>query len=146
MGKRFHVTRTIAAPAETVWALLADAASYAGWNPSIARIEGRIVQGGRISLVSELNPKRTFKLKVTELDRPSRMVWSSGMPFGLFTGRRTYLLTERGGATEFSMTEEFTGPLAGLIGKSIPDMTASFNEFADGLKAGSESAVRLGKR
>ena len=39
---------------------------------------------------------------------------------------------------EFSMTEEFTGPLAGLITTAIPDMTESFNQFADGLKTAAE--------
>ena len=39
------------------------------------------------------------------------------------------------------MTEEFTGPLSGLIARSIPDMTDSFNQFADGLKAAAERAV-----
>ncbi len=90
------------------------------------------------ALVSTINPKRTFKLKVTDLNKPTRMVWSSGMPFGLFTGRRTFTLTERGGSTEFSMTEAFTGPLAGMITKAIPDMTESFNQFAEGLKTASE--------
>lgn len=36
------------------------------------------------------------------------------------------------------MTEEFTGPFTGLITKAIPDMTESFNQFADGLKAAAE--------
>lgn len=51
---------------------------------------------------------------------------------------RTYRLVERDGSMEFSMTEEFTGPLAGLITTAIPDMTESFNQFADGLKTAAE--------
>ena len=138
MPKQFHVTRTIAGPADRIWALLTNSSGYHDWNPSIVSLDGRITQGGRIALVSTINPKRKFKLKVTELNKPTRMVWSSGMPFGLFTGRRTFTLTERGGSTEFSMTEAFTGPLAGLITNAIPDMTESFNQFADGLKTASE--------
>jgi hypothetical protein len=38
------------------------------------------------------------------------------------------------------MTEAFRGPLAGLITKAIPDMTDSFRQFADGLKAAAEGA------
>jgi uncharacterized protein YndB with AHSA1/START domain len=138
MPKQFRVTRTIAAPAEKIWALLTNSSGYRDWNPSIVSLDGQISQGAKIALVSTINPKRTFKLKVTELNKPTRMVWSSGMPFGLFTGRRTFTMTERGGSTEFSMTEAFTGPLAGLITKAIPDMTESFNQFADGLKSASE--------
>ena len=138
MPKQFHVTRTIAAPADKIWALLTNSSGYRDWNPSIVSLDGQIAPGAKIALVSTINPKRTFKLEVTELNRPTRMVWSSGMPFGLFTGRRTFTLTERGGSSEFSMTEAFTGPLAGLITRAIPDMTESFNQFADGLKTASE--------
>jgi hypothetical protein len=84
------------------------------------------------------DPKRTFTLKVTEMTAPTRMVWSNGMPLGLFKGERTYRLVERDGATEFSMTEDFTGLLAGLVSRSVPDMTESFSQFADGLKAAAE--------
>ncbi len=138
MAKQFHVTRTIAAPADKIWALLTNSAGYRDWNPSVVSLDGQITQDGKIALVSTLDPKRTFKLTVTELNTPTRMVWSSGMPLGLFTGRRTFTLTERDGSTEFSMTEAFTGPLARLITKAIPDMTASFNQFADALKTASE--------
>jgi hypothetical protein len=68
------------------------------------------------------------------------MVWSDAMPLGLFKGVRTYQLIEQGGATEFSMTEVFSGPLSGLITKAIPDMTESFGQFADGLKAAAEAS------
>jgi hypothetical protein len=40
------------------------------------------------------------------------------------------------------MTEEFTGPLSGLIAKSVPDLADSFNQFADGLKAAAERATQ----
>jgi len=70
------------------------------------------------------------------------MVWSDGMPLGLFRGVRTYRLDPAGSGTAFSMTEEFSGPLAGLITKAIPDLTESFNQFADGLKAAAERATR----
>ncbi len=138
---RYHVARTIEAPARTVWNLLTDASSYEEWNPAVVSIDGPIAEGRTITLVSAVNPNRTFKLKVTELAAPNRMVWADGMPLGLFTGVRTYLLEERDGATEFSMTEEFSGPLAGMITRAIPDMTESFNQFADGLKSAAEAAA-----
>ena len=95
-------TSTIAAPPDRVWALLTDAASYPTWNPTVVKIDGTIAAGQKIKLVSTLDPKRTFKLKVAEIDAPRRMVWSSGMPLGLFTGRRTFTLTPRtDGGTDF---------------------------------------------
>jgi hypothetical protein len=37
------------------------------------------------------------------------------------------------------MREEYTGPMAGAIGKSIPDLNPSFVQFANGLKSRVES-------
>lgn len=141
MTKRYSVTRWIQATPEVVWGLLTDAAGYADWNPTIVTIQGPIVLDGRVSLVSTVNPKRTFTVTVDVLEPPRRLVWSDGMPFGLFRGERTFLLQPGGGSTEFSMTEEYTGLMSGLIVKSIPDLTESFNQFADGLKAAAERAT-----
>lgn len=140
MARAYRASRTIDAPASTVWALLTDAGTYDDWNDAVISIEGPIRQGGTIKLVSVVDPKRTFKLKVTEMQAPSRMVWSDGMPLGLFTGERTYTVADRGdGGSDFTMVEEFTGPLAGLITRAIPDLTESFNTFADGLKTAAEA-------
>jgi len=139
MTTGYSVRKTINASPDKVWALLTDAASYPDWNRAVVSLRGRIGVGEKIRLVSVVDPKRTFKLKVAELDRPHRMVWSSGMPLGLFKGVRTYELTPAGdGGTEFSMAEEFSGPLAPMITKAIPDLTESFQQWADGLKQAAE--------
>ena len=135
----YAVTRTINAPAEKLWALLTDATGYTSWNPTIVSLEGNIAVGERISLVSTVNPKRAFKLNVVEVS-PEKMVWSDGMPLGLFKGERTFTVTPTDGGSEFSMREVYTGLLAPLITKTIPDMTDSFTEFADGLKKAAETA------
>jgi hypothetical protein len=138
--KEHSVKRNIAAPAETVWALLTDAEGYAHWNPAVIGIEGTIAVGQKIKVTSIVNPKRAFALKVSELEEPRKMVWSSGMPLGLFSGIRTYLVTPQGdGSTDFSMEEVFSGLLAPLITKTIPDMTDSFEQFGDGLKEAAEA-------
>lgn len=136
----YSASRDIQARPEVVWALLTDPSSYQDWNPAVLRIEGVMAPGGTIKLVSIASPQRTFSLRVTSMQAPVSMVWSDGMPFGLFRGVRTYRLDPAGNGTSFSMTEEFTGPLAGLISKSIPDLTDSFDTFADGLKAAAEGA------
>ena len=64
---------------------------------------------------------------------------SDGMPFGLFRGVRTCLIRERDGVSTYSMSEAFSGALAGSITKAIPDMTDSFARFADGLKRAAEA-------
>ena len=136
----YAVKRLIAADPQTIWDLLADASNYPTWNPAVLGIEGTIAPGERIKLTSTVNPKRAFKLTVTEFGPPHRMVWSDGMPLGLFKGVRTYRLTpQANGSTEFSMEEVFSGLLEPIISKSIPDMTESFEQFADGLTQAAES-------
>ncbi|MGI9529536.1 MAG: SRPBCC family protein [Acidimicrobiia bacterium] len=135
----YSVTRTIEAPADRLWALLTNASGYTDWNPTIVSLDGAIEDGSTIALVSTLNPNRTFKLKVSDVNAPRSMVWSDGMPLGLFKGVRTFTLDEEDGVTTFGMEEIHSGLLEPLISKSIPDMTESFEEFADGLKAAAES-------
>jgi Uncharacterized conserved protein len=141
MPTRYHVERRIEAAPERVWAVLTDAARYRDWNRAVVSIEGTIATGNTISLVSIANPKRTFKLHVTEMQPPNRMVWSDGMPLGLFKGERTYLVQAREGITHFEMIEEYTGLFAGAFTKAIPDLTESFNVFADCLKTAAEAST-----
>lgn len=136
----YSVTRDIDAPADRVWALLTDASGYTTWNPTIVSLDGSIAEGNTIALVSTVNPKRTFKLNVSDVNPPKSMVWSDGMPLSLFKGVRTFTLEEDdGGGTTFTMEEVYSGLLEPLISKSIPDMTQSFEDFADGLKQAAES-------
>ena len=140
MATSYQVTRLIEAPIDRVWSLLTDVPEQARWNESLVSIEGHIAEGGTVSLVSKLNPRRTFRLKVSDVSPPRHMVWSDGMPLGSFRGVRTFDLADRAGQTEFSMREEYSGALAGLIVRSIPDMTESFDEYADSLKRAAETA------
>ncbi|MEO6858808.1 MAG: SRPBCC domain-containing protein [Solirubrobacteraceae bacterium] len=140
MAKSYTVTRKINAGPDRIWALLTDSAAYPSWNPAVVSLEGPVAAGERIKLVSTISPSRTFALSVSDLEPERRMVWSSGMPLGLFRGVRTFALSEAGpGETEFSMTEVYSGPMAGLITRAIPDQTDSFAQFADGLKIAAES-------
>lgn len=135
--KRFDVRRTIAAPAEQVWACLTDGPGLVAAGLGIHRLEGAVAPGARLKLWTVASPDRAFALRVTEFRPPRRMVWTGGMPLGLFTGVRTFTLipVPGGSATDFHMSEEFSGLLAPLITRSIPDLTASFEMFADGLRA-----------
>ena len=136
----YSVEETIKASPESVWSLLTDGSSFADWNTTIVSFEGDIVAGNRIKLVSTVNPKRAFKLNVAEMQAPHRMVWSDGMPLGLFKGVRTFTLSSVGdGSTKFEMVEEYSGLLEPLISRSIPDMTDSFREFAASLKHAAEA-------
>jgi hypothetical protein len=125
----------IEADPDRIWDVLADASSYPDWDSGVEKVEGRVGLGEKIKVYSEVNPGRAFPVKVVEFERARRMVWKGGMPLGLFTGLRTFGLTpEPHGATRFTMHERFSGPLLPLIGRSMPDLGPSFEQFARGLK------------
>lgn len=137
--KTFRATAAIEASAERVWALLTDVARWPAWNTTVDKVGGRVALGATVTVYTKLSPKRAFPVKVAELDAPRRMVWRGGMPFGLFAGTRTYTVAPQGGdRVGFEMREEFTGLLAPLIGKSLPDLQPAFDEFARCLKAAAE--------
>lgn len=140
--KVYEVRRTIAASPERVWAHLTDADQLVSGGLSITRLEGTIAQGARLTLWSEASPDRGFALTVTDFSPHRRMVWEGGMPLGLFKGVREFTLTPTREGTEFHMRERMTGVLAPLIGRSIPDLTPSFEKFASGLKALAERTPR----
>ncbi|GAC1362613.1 MAG: SRPBCC domain-containing protein [Herpetosiphon sp.] len=137
--KEFHATGTIAATPEVVWSILTNATAYPEWDPSAERIEGRIALGEKIKAFTKLSPGRAFPVTVSEFEVGRKMVWSGGLPLGLFRGVRTFTLNPDGnGTTEFSIREVFSGPLLPVFGRSLPDMTAVFEQFVAGLKRRAE--------
>jgi hypothetical protein len=137
--KAYEATATIAAAPETVWKFLIDGRSYPSWNSGVLALEGEIGMGERLKVTSEANPGHAFPVRVIEMDAPRSMRWSGGMPLGLFTGERTFTLTSQGGdGTNFIVREEYSGPLLGLIWRSMPDLGPSFEKFANGLKERAE--------
>src|ERR1700678_3014630 len=101
--KSFATTTVITAPAERVWALLTDAPGYPAWNTTVDKVEGRIALGEKVTVHAKVSPGRAFPVKVTALEPNARMVWSSGMPLGLFKGERTFTLEPGSGGVTFSM-------------------------------------------
>ncbi|MFI5042019.1 MAG: SRPBCC family protein [Acidimicrobiales bacterium] len=124
----------IEATPDQVWPVLTDAGAWPDWDSGVTKVDGQVALGAKLSVTVAANPGRAFPVKVTELSRPARMVFLGGMPLGLFTGKRTYTLTTEGTGTRFSMREEYTGLLAGMMFRQIPDLGPSFRRFAEGLK------------
>jgi hypothetical protein len=133
--RAYDATAAIEAGPDAIWAILTDAPGYSAWDSGVERVSGRIAPGETITVFSKVNPGRAFPVKVTEFVPGRRMVWSGGMPLGLFKGVRTFALSAgENDATTFTMREEYTGPLAPMIWRSIPDLGPSFEQFANGLK------------
>lgn len=137
----YSATTTIAATAETIWAILTDGASYSEWNENMLRLEGRIAPDEQLTIYTKLAPERAFTPKVVAFTPNQKMVWQSGMPLGLFTGTRTFLLLPEGDSVRFTLTEEFKGLMLPLFQGSIPDMNPVFQTFAQALKTRAEAQI-----
>lgn len=147
---RAHKTRTtfrmecgvgisIRATPEKIWALLTRAEEFPKWNSTVTSITGTIAPGERIVLRVP-NVDRDFKLKVSEFEPSTRMVWRDGFA-PMFQGVRTYTLTPKGGGTtEFSMVEVFSGAMLPMIAGSLPDFGPPFEQYAKDLKTAAERA------
>jgi len=107
--KKFSATTTIHAKPERIWSILADAKRYPSWNTT-DRVEGYMRPGEKIKRYVKLSPGRAFPATMTEFVPPTKMIWSGGMPLGLFKGERVFSLKPiPPDAVEFSMTEVYSG-------------------------------------
>lgn len=137
--KSFATRIEIESPAEKVWKVLTDLPKWTAWNSTVERTAGNVALGAKVTVFVKQSPGRAFPLRVTALDAPRHMVWAGGMPFGLFRGTRVYELDAPSPReTVFTMREDYSGPLARLIGRSIPDLQPAFDEFAQCLKREAE--------
>lgn len=128
------VSVMIYAPAEIVWRLLTTANDFARWNSTVISVKGEITPGGAVELVSKLDPKRVFKLKVKDFVPAQRLVWGDSK------GSRSYALSGGGdGAVRFVMRERIGGLMFPLYAKYIPSFDASFDDFAADLKREAEA-------
>ena len=135
-SRETEVAVDIRARPEDVWAVLTNAADYPKWNSTVVSLQGNIAVGEKIQLKSILDPKRTFKLKVRELDPPRRMVWGDAL------GKRSYEIAAKDSSTvTFSMREKIGGPLFPLFAKMIPPFDEVFDRFAADLKKRLEGAA-----
>jgi hypothetical protein len=137
----FEATTSVAAPADRVWDTLLRTERWTDWDTSLERVDGHLTDGGRLE-IRVRNQSRPFKLRVTTWEPHRRIVLTGGVPLGLFTGTRTYRLDEAGERTTVTMRETYTGPLAGPIGRSIPDLQPAFDAFVEGLRGAAENRAQ----
>lgn len=132
--RSYEASSLIEAAPEHVWPVLTDIAAWPDWDSGVTKVDGRLALGEKLSIAVAISPGRKFPVRVVRLEAPGLMVLRGGMPLGLFTGERTYTLVPEGAGTRFTMRERYTGPLAGMISRSIPDLSPSFRQFAEGLR------------
>ncbi len=120
---------------EAAWTVLTDGAAWPPWDSGVGGVGGQIAPGEKITIWSQAAVGRAFPVKVTDFDPPTRLRFGGGIPLGLFRGVRTCEVSpDDHGATAFRVREEYTGPLLGLIWRSMPDLGLSSGRFARGLK------------
>src|SRR5271166_318839 len=133
----YEASSMIASSPEAMWAVLTNGAAWPSWDSGV---DGQIAHDEKITIRSQAAPRRAFPVKVTDFDPPARLRFSGGMPLGLFRGVRTFEVSPDGtGGTAFRVREEYTGPLLGLVWRSMPDLGPSFDRFAKGLKRRAET-------
>ncbi len=139
-SRETSVSIAIKADPAIVWALLTHAADYPRWNSTVISIDGKIAKGETIKLKSTLAPKRTFKLRIKELELEKRLVWGDAQ------GNRTYTLTPQGNGTlTFTMNEKIGGFMFPLYARYLPPFDESFEQFAADLKKEAEAIQKSGK-
>ena len=131
----YRVRRTIDAAPDRVWSSLLDVGSWAQWGTGVTKVEGAARHGNKLKVYSEVNPGRAFPVRVAIDGDRRMMMWTGGMPLGLFKGVRTFRVAGDGNGSELDVHEQFTGPLAGPMVNRMPDLQPSFEQLADGLKA-----------
>ena len=135
MKEYLSTVQISASPAE-VWAVLGDGPSYAQWNPEIVKIDGEFAAGGTVTAHVRLGSGavRVLRQKVVDFSAPNRMEWVSGLPFGLFTGRRIYTVAPKAGGSEFQLKVQMSGLVSGPILKSVGDRQPELDSFSHALK------------
>ncbi len=130
----YEARATINSAPPIVWQTLIEVSRWPSWDSGVLSVEGSMAPGSKLTIRAAVGGDRAFPVKVTAFEPPHRLVFSGGMPLGLFRGVRTYTLTGEGDSTLFVMREEYSGALLKSIWKSIPDLGPSFAQFAEGLK------------
>jgi hypothetical protein len=133
--KFFEAEATIYARSSTVWDIITDDGNYTVWDSGITRIEGQVRNGGTIRIRTRTGGNRTFRLRVQQVPG-ELMTWTGGVPLGLYRGVRTFTLSPQGGKTHLRVTEEFSGPLLGLM--QMPAMGQDCTGYISAVKERAE--------
>jgi hypothetical protein len=143
--KVLHSEIEIDVPAERVWRVLTDFASYPQWNPFIRKIRGQPTKGERLEVRIEPPGGRgmTFKPKVltAEPNRELRWVGHLLVP-GLFDGEHSFIIQPlEENRVRFVQREAFKGVLVPLFARSLDENTQrGFEEMNRALKERTEAA------
>jgi hypothetical protein len=144
--KEVYTEIEIHAPAERVWRVLTDFATYPEWNPFVRRVEGEVEVGARLHVSIEPPGGRGMSFRPTVLvadpDRELRWLGLLWVP-GLFDGEHSFVIEPLGGGrVRFIQRERFGGLLVPLLAKMLDGETRrGFEEMNRALKLRCESGT-----
>ena len=142
--KELHSEIEINAPAQHVWEVLTDFASYPQWNPFIRRASGVPRTGERLEVRIEPSGSRgmTFRPKVLNAEANRELRWLGHLLVpGLFDGEHSFTIQPLGkNRVRFVQREEFKGVLVPLFARSLETNTQrGFEEMNRALKVRAEA-------
>src|SRR5688500_2489585 len=142
--KNLHSEIEIDAPAERVWHLLTDFASYPQWNPFIRSIRGQPIRGEGLEVRIEPPGGRgmTFKPKVLDAEDNRELRWLGHLLVpGLFDGEHSFTIESLAkNRVRFVQREAFKGLLVPLFARSLETNTQrGFEEMNRALKERAEA-------
>lgn len=112
MAKRVLTSIRLFHPPAQVWAVLADFARYADWNPLNLEAKGEARVGARVRMrfANPARPGATVvqTVTVTRAEPGRVLAWRGHVPL-LFTGDHLFELTPDGGATQLFHSETLSG-------------------------------------
>jgi hypothetical protein len=132
----------IDAPAEKVWSILADFASYPEWNPFIVGIDGVLQHGARLEVTMQPPRRRraTFRPRITAVEPNQELRWLGHLLVpGLFDGEHRHRLEpSEGRGTRYTQHETFKGILVPLTAGILEATEQGFRAMNAALKERAE--------
>jgi hypothetical protein len=101
----------IAARPETVWAVLADLASYPRWHPVFLSVTGQLAVGSTLTIETTLpasGKKITGKVRVRTVEPGRELRWVSKMA-GVTISDRVFALSPDAGGTSLTQSGTYRG-------------------------------------
>jgi hypothetical protein len=135
----------IAATPETVWAVLADLASYPQWHPAFLKVTGQLAAGSTLTITTThpgSGRTMTARVKVLTAEPGSELRWASKL-LGVTISERRFLLSPAAGGTSLVQAETYRG-IGGSrnVVKVTPRIQDSFAAINEAIKQQAEARQR----
>jgi len=134
----------IAAPIDTVWAVLADFPRYGEWNPLCREITVDPVAGGAVAMRvwnEGVGDYVVVDYTIAAFAPPRHLAWTGRFaPMGLVARRDQFLQAVGPGQSLYWTVDIYTGPSAAELAAANGQwISASFNDMAEQLRLRAEA-------